>query len=46
MLARLFAYKLLKKELTWEQIPVKLREQVASILINEFDRPDLISENQ
>ena len=44
MLARLFAYKLVKEELTWEQVPVKLREQVAAVLRDEFNGPDLTIE--
>lgn len=42
MMALLFAQKIILGDCTFEKVPAKLREQVAKILIDECDLPELV----
>lgn len=42
MMAMLFAIRMVEGRTTWEQVPAKLRGQVAKILIEDFDMPELV----
>ena len=42
MMAMLFAQRVLLEKCTFEQVPKKLKQQVADILVNECGTPDLV----
>ena len=42
MMAMLFAQRVLLEKCTFEQVPNKLKQQVADILVNECGTPELV----
>ncbi len=44
MMAMLFAIRITRGKNDFEDVPAKLKEQVAEILINDYGRPDLVPE--
>lgn len=41
-MAKLFAQRIVDAKQTFADVPAKLKEAVAAVLINDFDRPDLV----
>lgn len=42
MMAMLFACRVVEGRTEFDKIPAKLKQQVADVLINDFDMPELV----
>lgn len=42
MMAMLFACRVVEGRTTWEQVPAKLKQSVAKVLVEDFGVPELV----
>ena len=45
-MAKLFAQKIILGKITFEDVPTKLKEEVAKIFIEECDMPELVTNKE